>query len=248
MKLVVVADPDAAAACAADWVLETATSGRYLLMAVGKSVAGAFERLARSPRCLEGVVVSTVDELHPRPSRELSFAGQLQQMLGSETGALFDLTFDEDDGADEPGIAKESRILAKGISGAVLGLGRNGHLAFNEPGERFDARSRVVELSDMTIEHLGGQRVLGPLRHGITLGLPVLVSSRRILLLVLGDKADALARLVDGPIAESLPATVLRNHPDVTVLTTPHEAAQLSVMPAVRPVFAQDPPRGPESP
>lgn len=99
---------------------------------------------------------------------------------------------------------------AGGIDLLILGIGRNGHIAFNEPGSSFASRTRVVELAPETA---------APARSGITMGVATILDARRILLLASGsEKRKVLKDALEGPLTESLPATALQLHFDVTVI------------------------------
>ena len=109
---------------------------------------------------------------------------------------------------------------AGGLSLAVLGLGVNGHIAFNEPGSHHDSRTRVVELAAATrranAPHFPGGHVP---RRAITMGIGTILESRGLVLLASGaGKAEAVERLRAGRVSEAFPASALHRHPDVTVL------------------------------
>jgi glucosamine-6-phosphate deaminase len=96
---------------------------------------------------------------------------------------------------------------AGGIDLQILGIGSNGHIAFNEPGSGFDSRTRIVSLGDQG--------------RAITLGLATILEARQILLLASGEpKANILRAAVDGPVTEFVPASVLQRHSDVTVIAS----------------------------
>jgi len=101
----------------------------------------------------------------------------------------------------------------------LLGLGRNGHLLMNEPADALRPRAHVATLAESTRRHsmLTGVR-LAP-RRGLTFGVAEVLRSRNILLLVSGrHKRRALARMLEGTVSTSCPASFLWLHPDVTVL------------------------------
>jgi glucosamine-6-phosphate deaminase len=108
-----------------------------------------------------------------------------------------------------------------GIDLAVVGLGPNGHLAFNEPGSAFDSRARRITLTPESIRSNAaywGAEADVP-RKGFTLGLGTLQDARRLVLIASGaGKRDILARTLHGPIGEDVPATLLRVHPHATVI------------------------------
>jgi glucosamine-6-phosphate deaminase len=107
-----------------------------------------------------------------------------------------------------------------GLDLTFLGLGRNGHIGFNEPGTPFDAHTRVVQLTESTrranAEFFPGTAVP---THAITMGIGTILESKRIVLLVAGSgKEAALERLRSAIIGEDFPASALWTHGDVTVL------------------------------
>lgn len=109
---------------------------------------------------------------------------------------------------------------AGGLALTFLGLGRNGHIGFNEPGTPFDARTRVVELTQSTRRANADLFAGGPVpTHAITMGIGTILESRAIVLLVSGNgKEAAIARLRSGEISEDFPASALWKHGNVTVL------------------------------
>ena len=109
---------------------------------------------------------------------------------------------------------------AGGLDLTLLGLGRNGHIGFNEPGTPFDARTRVVELTQSTRTANADLFPEGHVpTHAITMGIGTILESRRIVLLATGKaKQEAIARLQSGEISESFPASALWKHDDVLVL------------------------------
>ena len=109
---------------------------------------------------------------------------------------------------------------AGGLDVAVLGVGADGHVAYNLPGTQ-RAEAHVVELPDSVAESLGIAPAKRPLR-ALTLGLGALVSARRVMLLATtAEKARAVRALVDGPEDSRWPCTALREHPELDVLLTP---------------------------
>jgi glucosamine-6-phosphate deaminase len=117
----------------------------------------------------------------------------------------------------------DAAIRASGSLGLTfLGLGSNGHIAFNEPGTPWDARTRVIELTESTrranADLFPDGRV--PTR-AITMGIATILESRRIVLLASGEnKRAAIERLRSGQADQSFPAGALHGHPDVTVLVS----------------------------
>ena len=117
----------------------------------------------------------------------------------------------------------EQRIQKVGkIDVQLLGMGMNGHIGFNEPGTPFTQRTHVVELDESTRK--ANSRFFASLddvpKQAITMGIGTIMESKEILLIVSGEsKADAVARLLDKEeVSEDFPASILRNHDNVTVV------------------------------
>lgn len=106
----------------------------------------------------------------------------------------------------------EEIVEAIGIDVAILGLGPNGHIGFNEPGSIFNSPTRLIELTPKSIRSNAaywGEGRVPP--FAFSLGLGTLARARRTLLLVSGErKADILAETLNGPISPTVPATYLR--------------------------------------
>lgn len=112
-------------------------------------------------------------------------------------------------------------VAAGGLDLAILGLGRNGHIAFNEPGDDWDLGTHRVALTGMTREAQGGIYACAAdvPTHGLTMGVSTLLSARKLLLLVSGaGKETALRALLSGRPDPACPVTALVGHPDLTVL------------------------------
>ena len=112
----------------------------------------------------------------------------------------------------------------------VLGIGRNGHIGFNEPGTPFDVTTHEVELTESTIE--ANKRYFDKVEdvptHALSMGIGSIMQSKKILLMAFGtDKADAIKGMIDGEVTVDLPASVLQNHADVTVIIDEDAASKL---------------------
>lgn len=108
---------------------------------------------------------------------------------------------------------------AGGVDFQILGIGSNGHIAFNEPGSAFHSRTRAVDLSETTRKD--NARFFKTLNdvpsQAITQGIGTVMDAATIVLIAIGEeKAKAVARALQGPINTDSPASALRNHPDVT--------------------------------
>jgi len=118
---------------------------------------------------------------------------------------------------------------AGGIDVCVLGIGRNGHIGFNEPGAPFDSRTRVVELSESTrkVNASDFEADRAPER-AITAGMATIFDSKSVLLLASGtNKAGAVAAAVEDDVSESMPASMLRSHPNAVLFLDEAAASDL---------------------
>ena len=107
-----------------------------------------------------------------------------------------------------------------GIDLCILGLGTNGHIAFNEPGSAFDSRTRVMDLTEHTI--VDNARFFDDVgdvpMQAITMGLGTIMDSKKIILMVSGDhKLNILNVAMNGEVTEDVPASVLQQHDNVKV-------------------------------
>ena len=103
----------------------------------------------------------------------------------------------------------------------LLGIGGNGHIGFNEPGTSFEQETFIVKLTDKTRQD--NKRFFNSIdevpTHAITMGIKNIMQAKRILMLISGvNKADTVVKLLSGNITTDFPASVLNNHPDVTVI------------------------------
>lgn len=112
----------------------------------------------------------------------------------------------------------------------VLGIGANGHIAFNEPGTPFDSKTHVVDLTENTIQmnsRFFASEADVP-RRALTMGLKSIMDAKKILILAVGaNKADAVKGMLDGPVDPSLPASILQGHPDCTLIADEAAAAYI---------------------
>ena len=110
---------------------------------------------------------------------------------------------------------------AGGIDLQILGIGRNGHIAFNEPADAFAPVTHVVQLTDSTIE--ANKRFFSSAdevpRKALTMGIGSIMKARAIIIIATGsDKAEAVKAMIKGPITPECPASVLQMHPNVVVM------------------------------
>lgn len=232
MRLIVTEDYEALSRAGADLVVEVlaANPAASVLVATGDTPMGMYrelvERRLRGEFEVPRLRVFQLDEylgLGPEDRRSLyrwtvrSFA----QPLGVPAANVVRLPGDATNLEAACRAYEEALRAAGGIDLAILGLGPNGHLGFNEPPSDPGSTTRVVELSEESIESNGrywGGRNQVP-RRAMTTGMSVILSARRALLVVSGaHKRDILRRAIDGPVTTDLPASYLRLSPDITVI------------------------------
>jgi glucosamine-6-phosphate deaminase len=119
---------------------------------------------------------------------------------------------------------------AGGIDLQILGIGRNGHIGFNEPTSSLGSRTRLKVLSQDTIDD--NRKFFGPGEKipecAITMGIGTILEAKRILLLASGSsKATAIANAIEGPLTASVTASALQLHPDVTFIVDQEAGSQL---------------------
>jgi glucosamine-6-phosphate deaminase len=121
---------------------------------------------------------------------------------------------------------EEKIRAAGGIDIALLGIGTNGHIAFNEPGSEFVSRTRAVALHPETLlSNFNGNT---PFTHALTLGIGTLREAKKVIVVALGkSKAQAVRGAIREIPTRSLPASGLQMHPDVTWFLDPEAASLL---------------------
>jgi glucosamine-6-phosphate deaminase len=142
--------------------------------------------------------------------------------------------------------ARYERLIEKagGIDLQLLGIGRAGHIGFNEPLSALRSRTRVKALTPTTLEQnapLFGRADSMP-RRAITMGVGTILECRRCLLLATGtEKAEVIARAVEGPITSMVSATALQLHARCTVVVDEAAASRLQGADYYRWIFANEP-------
>lgn len=121
-------------------------------------------------------------------------------------------------------------IATHPIDFQILGIGRNGHIGFNEPGTSFDTKTHLVDLAENTIE-ANSRFFTSPDQvptRAISMGIASIMASKAIVLMAYGEqKADAVKQMIEGPVTESFPASILQNHPNVFVVLDHSAASKL---------------------
>ena len=232
MDLLVHPAPDLASDAAATRVeaLVAANPHAVLGLAAGATPRRLYADLARRRRegllDLSGVTTFNLDDyVGVPPSHPASFHRVMDEVLFSHVNVpRAHIHIPNGMAADldaECGRYERSIHDAGGIDLQILGLGANGHIGFNEPGAPRDGRTRIETLTEET--RRANAPAFGDLAHmprqAITMGLATILDARAIIVLAFGaGKADAVAKMIDGPVTSDVPASVLQGHPQVTVL------------------------------
>lgn len=229
MQLERLPDARAVASRCADLVAEVvrAKPDAVLLLPAGATPVPLYAELVRRTRAgaldLARARPFQLDELvGPGPLDPRGFHAFLQQHLVRPLGLAAGF-HGLDGAAREPAAEIERHRRALAALGApdlvLLGLGRNGHVAFNEPGSSESCTARVVELAPATQHELRARFGDDGPRRGVTLGLAEIAAARRIVMLVTGaSKSAILAHVRRGPPSSERPATLLARHAHFLVL------------------------------
>jgi glucosamine-6-phosphate deaminase len=244
MDVIVLRDGDAVAAEGAALLLQVLRrkSNAVFGLASGHTPLAMYKRLVDESRSaglsFRGVTTFNLDEyLGLQAGDAQSYRAYMQRELFDhidiDPGNAF---FPEcGAGADpfEVGPSYETLIRSRGgIDLQVLGIGRNGHIGFNEPTSSFKSRTRIKTLTRETI--LANKRnfddeAMQP-QLAITMGIATIMDAAQIVLLATGrDKATAVCHSVEGPVSAMCPASILQWHEKVTVLLDEEAASELTL-------------------
>lgn len=223
-------------------------------VATGSTPLGVYTELGRRVRAgeltLRAATAFALDEYvglsadDPRSYRQViagEFAAQVDidpEAVHAPDGSARDLV--------EACADYERRISeAGGVDVQLLGIGSDGHIAFNEPGSSLASRTRVKTLTDQTRRdnaRFFDDDLDAVPHHCVTQGLGTIMEARHIVLLAFGEaKAEAVHELVEGAVSARWPATVLQHHPHVTVLCDEAAAGRLELAEYYRETFAHKP-------
>jgi len=140
---------------------------------------------------------------------------------------------------------EEAITAAGGVDLQLLGIGTDGHVAFNEPTSSLASRTRIKTLTEQTRRdnsRFFGDDLDAVPHHVLTQGLGTIMQARHIVMLATGPtKAEAVRQMVEGPVSARWPATVLQLHPHVSVLVDPDAGSALELYDYYRQVRAGKP-------
>jgi glucosamine-6-phosphate deaminase len=251
---VVISSETAALAADAIEALVAGDPRAVLGLATGSSPLPTYDALVRRHAAgtgpsYDGVRCFTLDEyVGLPPGHQGSYRETIFRELTDPLGISRDSVASPDptpEGLPEAGRRYEEAIVAAdGIDLQVLGIGADGHLAFNEPGSSLASLTRIKTLTEQT--RRDNARFFDSVddvpHHVLTQGLGTILRARHLLLVAAGaGKAEAVAAAVERPLSASCPASVLQLHPHVSVLLDDAAASGLERASYYREVYAAKP-------
>jgi glucosamine-6-phosphate deaminase len=201
-------------------------------LATGKTPVGLYERLRRKPEAFAKVRFFNLDEFYGlAPSDPESFHyffyHHLLNHVKHESKNVHLFRGDVKDLEEEAQLVEDRIKVVGGIDLQILGIGRNGHVGFNEPGSSLGSRTRPKTLEPETLAHYAKAGASLP-NLAITMGVGTIMDARRLLMLASGaEKAEIICRMVEGPIMSEVPATALQMHRLATVVLDEAAACKL---------------------
>lgn len=233
MRIIKVNNPDVGAQRAFEIYEDALAKGTQVLgLATGATPIKLYEKFVDSSLDFSDLTAINLDEyVGLTPQDPQSYHYFMQQHLFQYKP--FKQTFIPDGASDDieqAAKAYDDIIAQHPIDLQLLGLGQNGHIGFNEPGTPFNSTTHVVNLTESTIA--ANARFFdipaSVPTQAISMGIASVMSAKKILLLAFGEaKAAAVAAMVNGPVTEALPASILQEHADVTIIIDDAAASKL---------------------
>ena len=213
-----------------------------LALGTGQSLTPIYEDLVRRHQCeglsFRNVIVFNVYDYFPQKAGSaITSLRQLRDRLLDHVDICPENIFSPDGSVAQENIQDQCAQYEQqiqrygGLDIALLGIGRSGNIAANEPGSVITSRSRLILIDSVSREEMtmsfGGQEPVPPC--SITMGISTILSARHIFLTAWGDdQADIIQKTVEGPITEDIPASFLQTHNDAHVVIDLAAAAKLT--------------------
>lgn len=231
MKLYKVKDYDAMSKKAAAVLAAQVVAGpeSVLGLATGSTPLGTYQYLTDWYQAgildFSGIRTVNLDEYKEIAIEEQSYRYYMKEHLFRHINIREECTYIPDGSAkDGAQVCEAYEALIERLGGIdlqLLGIGRNGHIGFNEPADAFAGACHCVDLAESTIEanRRFFEKEEDVPRQAYTMGIGTIMRAKKILLLASGeDKAEALRRALNGPVTPQVPASVLQLHRDVTII------------------------------
>lgn len=194
-----------------------------IALPTGNTPLGMYQELKRKKFDWSKIKIFMLDANYPQdPKEPSSFFSFAKDNLGT---ARFNILDSQTTDSEKECQTYEEKIkTAGGLDLAVLGIGENSHIAYNEPGTDPELLTHLVKLSKETV---GINNLKN--NYGLTMGIKTIMSARKILVLAKGtSKAKVIKAAIEGPVSIDCPASVLQNHPNTTYLIDYDAAGLLS--------------------
>ncbi|QAY73251.1 glucosamine-6-phosphate deaminase [Agromyces protaetiae] len=254
-EVVIVRDQEEAGALVAGAIVDLITRkpDAVLGLATGSTPLATYRALANRIAAdgvdVRGVRGFALDEYvglpagHPESYRAV-ITREVVEPLGL-TPELIRVPNGDPDGIEHAGADYEAAITAAGgVDIQILGIGRTGHIGFNEPGSSLASLTRVKTLTEPT--RIDNARFFDSIdqvpMHCMTQGIGTILRARHLTLLAFGEaKADAIAAAVEGPVSANQPGSAIQLHPHTTVLVDEAAASKLQNIDYYRYAWANKP-------
>lgn len=232
MRVVVLENAEAVAQFAADFFVKQVNRkpNSVLGLATGSTPLGTYRKITEAYKAgrvsFKSVTTFNLDEYFGlEPTHEQSYRRFMRESLfdhidvdPAKTHVPLGSTQDVE---AETSTYEAAIVAAGGIDLQLLGIGTDGHIAFNEPGSSFASRTRLKTLTRRTRQD--NARFFGSIesvpKMALTMGIGTILDAQQLLLLACGEgKAEAIARSVEGPLSSICPGSALQLHPRATVV------------------------------
>jgi glucosamine-6-phosphate deaminase len=228
----------------ADLILEKAKRNELCILglATGSSPIGVYRELVRMHRqeglSFKNVVTFNLDEYYPIPKEHIQSYWYFMHDhlfnhidIPKENINIPDGTISLDTVYDFCSHYEEKITHYGGIDIQILGIGRTGHIGFNEPGSDINSPTRLITLDHLTIADAASDFFAeeNVPRKAITMGIAPIMNARKIILMAWGEKkAEVIREAVEGIVTDTLPSSFLQEHPNVEFVIDKAAAASLT--------------------
>ena len=236
MKIIITEDKASGSRKAFDLFKDSIANGTKVIgLATGSTPVTLYHQWAESDLDNSNLISINLDEyVGLTPDNDQSYHYFMQKNLFDKKPFKHSYVPDGIKAIKDPegASADYNRIIAENpIDLQLLGLGQNGHIAFNEPGTSFDSITHEVQLTENTIK--ANSRFFNNIddvpKTAICMGIANIMSAKEIVIMAFGDnKADAVQKMVEGSVTEDVPASVLQQHQNVTLIVDQAAASKLS--------------------
>ncbi|BAP86150.1 glucosamine-6-phosphate deaminase [Paucilactobacillus hokkaidonensis JCM 18461] len=234
MKVKIVADPTAGGKAGYElFAAALENNARVFGLATGSTPISTYDEITASNLDFSKCISINLDEyVSLAPTHPQSYHAFMQEHFFDKKPFSKSYVPDGLNPDEQEETARYEKLIAENpIDFQILGLGRNGHIGFNEPGTPFDSITHRVELTQSTIDanarFFDNEKDVP--RYAYSMGIGTIMKSKEILIEAYGEnKADAVKKMIEEPSTEQVPASVLQQHSNVTVLIDQAAASKLT--------------------